>query len=148
MSATRHDANIPKFLPTWRVLAQLGIVPGYWGFCRHREYPPMSESPLTRQGLPPVLADLVRFYCSLNFLAELCYSAKRDPLFGFGRIFGQTAEYSTSAGCWRIFGTPLLAIMLIRYETYFQVATDRDPCPSKSRPFFSEYYPCPGNFPE
>ena len=49
---------------TWRVLAQLGIVPGYWGFCRHREYPPMSESPLTRQGLPPVLADLVRFYCN------------------------------------------------------------------------------------
>ena len=24
----------------------------------------MSESPLTRQGLPPVLADLVRFYCN------------------------------------------------------------------------------------
>ena len=63
MSATWHDAYIPKFLPTWRVLVQLGIVPGYWGFCRHREYPPMSESPLTRQGLPSVLADLVRFYC-------------------------------------------------------------------------------------
>ena len=67
MSATRHDADIPKSLPTWRVLAQLGIVPGYWGFCRHREYPPMSESPLTRQGLPPLLADLVRFYC-MTFL--------------------------------------------------------------------------------
>ena len=25
----------------------------------------MSESPLTQQGLPPVLADLVKFYCIL-----------------------------------------------------------------------------------
>ena len=49
---------------------------------------------------------------SLNFLAELCYSAKRDPLFGFGRIFGQTAEYSASAGCRRIFGTPLILIIV------------------------------------
>ena len=28
-------------------------MPGYWGFCRHREYPPMSASSVTRQGFPP-----------------------------------------------------------------------------------------------
>ena len=26
--------------------------------------------------------------------------------------------------------------------------TDCDPCPGKSRPFFSDYYPGPGNFQE
>ena len=45
--ATRHSAGVLRFLPG--------------------EYPPMSVAPLTRQGLPPVLANLVRFYCIKNF---------------------------------------------------------------------------------
>ena len=54
----------------------------------------------------------------------MCYSEKRDPLFGFGRIFGQTAEYSASAGFRRIFGTPLvlyfcLFLLLVKFHVVY-----------------------------
>ena len=34
------------------------------------------------------------------------------------------------------------------FSHYFPVMTDWDPGPSKSRPFYSDYYPGPGNFQE
>ena len=36
----------------------------------------------------------------------------------------------------------------LRLTTISLVKTDRDPGPGKSRPFFSDYYPGPGNFQE
>ena len=70
----------------------------------------MSESPLTRQGLPPVLADLVRFYCRYpvsDLLVNYPVSGRISYWYPAGyRIIALLAVTSSSRN------TPLIVVVL------------------------------------